>query len=133
MTADNRTVVASIGRDTYSTKLSTNKHSLIADEPPENGGTDAGPAPGDFMRMALASCTAITLRMYADRKKWDVDHIDVRVNSERTDYKTVFKCEIKITGNITDEQRARLEDIAHKCPVHNVLSHPIEVDTWITH
>jgi putative redox protein len=127
MTADNRTVVASIGRDTYSTKLSTDKHSLIADEPPENGGRDTGPAPGDFMRMALASCTAITLRMYADRKKLDVERIDVTVSSKRTDY----KCEITITGNITDEQRTRMEEIAHKCPVHNVLSHPIEVDTWI--
>ncbi|HEY5745440.1 MAG TPA: OsmC family protein [Chryseolinea sp.] len=133
MTDDNQTVVASIGRDTYSTKLSTGKHLLIADEPAENGGKDTGPTPGDYMRMALASCTAITLRMYADRKKLDVEHIDVTVNSERTDYKTIFKCEITITGNITDEQRARMEDIAHKCPVHNVLSHPIEIDTWIAH
>lgn len=133
MTADNRTVVASIGRDTYSTKLTTGEHSLIADEPPENGGQDTGPTPGDFMRMALASCTAITLRMYADRKKLAVERIDVTVNSERTEYKTIFKCEIKIDGNITDEQRARMEEIAHKCPVHNVLSHPIEVDTWIAH
>jgi len=133
MTSDNRTVVASIGRDTYSTKLSTVEHLLIADEPPENGGKDAGPSPGDFMRMALASCTAITLRMYADRKKLDIERIDVTVNSERTDYKTVFKCEIKIAGNISDEHRARMEEIAHKCPVHNVLSHPIEIDTWIAH
>jgi len=130
---DNRTVFASIGRNTYSATLSTGEHVLIADEPAENGGKDEGPTPGDYMRMALASCTAITLRMYADRKKFDVERIDVTVNSERTDYKTIFKCEIKITGNITNEQRARMEDIAHKCPVHNVLSHPIEIDTWIAH
>jgi putative redox protein len=133
MIADNGTVVASIGRDHYKTEITAGTHTLLADEPTGNGGTGSGPMPGDFMRMALASCTAITLRMYADRKKMDIERIDVTVNSERTDYKTVFKCEIKITGNITDEQRERMEDIAHKCPVHNVLSHPIEIDTWITH
>ncbi|SHH96614.1 putative redox protein [Chryseolinea serpens] len=133
MIADNGTVVASIGRDHYKTELTAGTHTLLADEHTGNGGTDSGPMPGDFMRMALASCTAITLRMYADRKKMDIERIDVTVNSERTDYKTVFKCEIKITGNITDEQRERMEDIAHKCPVHNVLSHPIEIDTWIAH
>jgi len=133
MIADNGTVVASIGRDHYKTELTAGMHTLLTDEPTGNGGTDSGPMPGDFMRMALASCTAITLRMYADRKKLDVERIDVKVNSERTEYKTIFKCEITIAGNITDEQRARLEEIAHKCPVHNVLSHPIEVDTWIVH
>lgn len=131
MIADNGTVVASIGRDHYKTELTSGTHTLLSDEPAGNGGTDSGPMPGDFMRMALASCTAITLRMYADRKKMDIERIDVTVNSERLEYKTVFKCEIAIVGNITEEQRARLEEIAHKCPVHVVLANPIEVETIV--
>ena len=69
---------ALIGRETYRTELSARQHRIIGDEPPEVGGTDQGPRPGDFLRMALASCTAITLRMYADRKKFPVESIRVK-------------------------------------------------------
>jgi len=131
MITDNRTVVATIGRNKYATEVSTGLHTLTSDEPPANGGHDAGPTPGDFMRMSLASCTAITLRMYADHKKLDVERINVTVNSNRVEYKTVFVCEITIEGNITEEQRKRMEEIAHKCPVHLVLANPIEIETRI--
>ncbi len=130
--ADNRAVTASIGRENYRTEIRTSVHTVLADEPAEVGGTDSGPTPGDFMRMSLASCTAITLRMYADRKKWDVEKIDVTVTNERDTYKTMFQCLISVTGKIDEKQRIRLLEIAHSCPVHKVLSNPITVNTEIT-
>jgi len=130
--ADNSAVTASIGRESYRTELKTSGHTVYADEPAEVGGADSAPTPGDFMRMSLASCTAITLRMYADRKKWDVEKIDVTVTNERDTYKTMFQCHIVVTGNIDENQRLRLQEIAHACPVHKLLSNPITVKTEIT-
>jgi putative redox protein len=127
--ADNRSVTATIGKDTYRTALKTSSHSLLADEPADVGGKNEGPTPGDLLRMSLASCTAITLRMYADRKKWAVDQIQVTVTSEKRQYKTVFSCVIAVTGVLSDEQRKRLMEIAHSCPVHKLLSNPIEIGT----
>lgn len=127
--ADNRTVTARIGRDAYRTELQTSAHTIHADEPNEAGGKNSGPTPGDFLRMSLASCTAITLRMYADRKSWDVEQIQVTVSNENQKYKTVFQCIISVTGNLSEAQRKRLVEIAHACPVHKVLANPIEVET----
>jgi putative redox protein len=130
--ADSRAVTASIGKDKYRTEVKTSVHTLYADEPEDVGGKDSGPTPGDFMRMSLASCTAITLRMYADRKKWDVEKIVVTVTNERDNYKTMFQCLISITGNIDESQGMRLLEIAHACPVHKVLSNPVTVNTEMT-
>jgi len=126
---DNRTVTATIGRDAYRTELKTSAHSIQADEQAEDGGKNAGPTPGDLLRMSVASCTAITLRMYADRKKWEVDQIQVTVSNEKKQYKTVFKCVISVSGVLSEDQRKRLVEIAHACPVHKVLSNPIEIET----
>lgn len=126
---DNRVVTATIGRDAYLTALQSSIHTMNADEPMEVGGKDLGPTPEDLLRMSLASCTAITLRMYADRKKWDVDQIQVTVSDEKKKYKTVFQCIIKLTGGLSEEQRKRLVEIAHACPVHKVLLSPIEIET----
>jgi len=124
--------VAVIGRDTYRTELTARTHSIIGDEPPEAGGTDLGPRPGDFIRMGLASCTAITLRMYADRKKYDVDGIQVKVSNGPLDGKTTYISEIEITGSLTSEQRDRMLQIAKLCPVHKILTNPIEIQTQLT-
>lgn len=129
---DNRVVTATIGRDAYLTALQSSIHTMHADEPMEVGGKDLGPSPEDLLRMSLASCTAITLRMYADRKKWDVDQIQVTVSHEKKKYKTVFQCIIKLAGGLSEEQRKRLAEIAHACPVHKVLLSPIEIETKMT-
>lgn len=129
---DNRTVTATLRKDIYRTEISTSVHTLFADEPAEVGGKDSGPTPGDFMRMSLASCTAITLRMYADRKKWEVNEIQVTVSSEKDTYKTMFQCLISLSGNIDEKQRLRLLEIAHACPVHKVFSNPISINTELT-
>jgi putative redox protein len=122
-------VTAIIERDHYRTELIASGKTIISDEPEEVGGTDEGPAPGEFLLISLASCTAITLRMYADRKKWDVSKIKVEVASEKIENKTIFKREILLEGILEEDQRQRLLQIANSCPVHKVLTSPIEIDT----
>ncbi len=120
---------ATIGTEVYQTELVAGAHTLIADEPEGNGGKDMGPQPGDFLRMSLASCTAITLRMYANRKKFDIHQIRVSVSNGPTTDKTILQTDIEITGNITEEQRTRMMQIAKLCPVHKMLTKPIEIET----
>jgi putative redox protein len=127
-----QTAVATIGNDVYKTELVARDHTVIADEPLDVGGKDLGPRPGDFLRMGLASCTAITLRMYANRKGWDVQQIRVQVSNGPFDGKSSYKTEIEITGNIDEEQRNRLLQIAKLCPVHKVLTNPIEIGTSLS-
>ena len=122
-------VIATIGKDHYRTELIASGKKVIADEPEDVGGTNSGPAPGEFLMISLASCTAITLRMYADRKQWSVDKIIVEVASEKVDNKTIFKREISFEGALDEEQRKRLLQIANSCPVHKTLTNPIEVTT----
>jgi len=125
-------VTATIGRDAYKTELVTSGHHVIADESIEVGGTDLGPAPGEFLMISLASCTAITLRMYANRKKWNVEKIKVEVAFEKAQYKTIFKREISFEGELDDDQRNRLLQIANSCPVHKTLTNPIEIETKLS-
>jgi putative redox protein len=120
---------AVIGEDTYKTELSVRTHKLVADEPLDVGGNDLGPRPGDFVRIALASCTAITLRMYANRKNMDVKEVRVQVSNGPFDGKTSYTSRIEIIGNLDEEQRKRLLQIAKLCPVHKTLTNPIEIET----
>ena len=122
-------VTAVIGRDRYRTELITNGHHLVADEPEEVGGKNLGPGPGEFLMVSLASCTAITLRMYADRKQWPLEKIRVEVTSEKADKTTIFLRHVYFEGALDDEQRNRLLQIANACPVHRTLTNPIEIKT----
>ena len=122
-------VTAIIGREAYRTELLTNEHHLIADEAEEVGGKNMGPTPGEFLMVSLASCTAITLRMYADRKRWSVEKIRVEVTSDKIDKTTVLTRHVYLEGTLDDDQRARLLQIANACPVHKVLTNPIEIKT----
>ncbi|HEY9045136.1 MAG TPA: OsmC family protein [Ohtaekwangia sp.] len=127
-----KTAIATIGKDAYATQLETTSHTLTADEPVADGGKDLGPQPTDFLRMSLASCTAITLRMYADRKGMNVEKIKVTISTETIDNKTVFHRSVEVTGAIDDEQRKRLLHVANSCPVHKILTNPIEVQTQLS-
>ena len=122
-------VSALVGLDHYKTIVTTDTHTIVADEPLDNGGKDLGPHPGDFLRISLATCTAITLRMYADRKGYDVKQVEVKVNTEVVENTTVFNTQIEIIGNIDDKARERMMQIAKLCPVHKMLSRPIEIIT----
>ena len=112
--------------DIYKTELKINQHLLIADELPEVGGKDEGPAPGDYLCMSLASCKAITLRMYAQRKNWKIDVIKVKVDlvkgSEMESGNNTFFSEVDIKGDLNDEQKARMLQIAKACPIDRILT-----------
>lgn len=122
-------VTAVIGHEPYRTEILTTGHRLVADEPEEVGGKNAGPGPGDFLMISLASCTAITVKMYANRKQWPVEKIRVEVSSEKIDKVTRFTRHLYLEGALNEEQRARLLQIANACPVHKTLTNPIEILT----
>jgi putative redox protein len=129
---EEKIAIATITDEIYRTEIKVRKHTVIADEPEDVGGKDLGPRPGDFYRMSLASCTAITLRMYANRKNFDVKSIEVSVSTEEGDGKTILHTNIKINGNLDEAQNTRLLQIAKRCPVHKVLTNPIEINTQLS-
>ena len=114
---------------------------LTADEPLEAGGRDAGPNPYELLTAALGACTAITLRMYADRKEWPLDGItvslrhnkvhdaDCRDCPEKARKIDAFERVIALHGALSAEQRQRLLEIADRCPVHRSLHEPVRVTT----
>src|SRR5258708_15123258 len=120
-------VTAIIGKEHYKTDLIATGHELLADEPDDSGGGNVGPSPGQFLQLALASCTAITLRMYADRKNIPLEKIRVEVNAERIGETMVFQRQIYFEEQVTEGQREKLLQIANACPVHRTLTHPIEI------
>ena len=123
---------ASIAKEHYRLTLKNGEHEFYADEPKTLGGGDTAPAPDDLLEASLASCTAITLRMYADRKEWKVDTIEVSVNVERVaNNKTVFSRKILFTGDIDAEQKERLLQIAKACPVSKTLLGEIEINSSV--
>jgi len=133
-------VTANIDRSNYKTILSNGRHQVIADEPVPYG-TDEGADPYSLLLMALGSCVAITIRMYADRKKWDLEDVKVELSQERVHSKDCNDCEstqgfvhviqkkVKLSGNLDDKQRARLMEIADRCPVNKTLLNEIKIKT----
>jgi putative redox protein len=123
-------VTATTGRTNYATEIQSRNHRLSADEPRESGGLDTGPTPSDLLIAALASCTSITLRMYADRKSWAIDAIHVSVTSTRAPDKTVsVERVLSFEGALTDEQKNRLADIAERTPVTLALKAGVAIHT----
>lgn len=126
--------------DNFTTTIQTKKHTLIADEP-EDIGDDFGPSPYDFLSAGLAACTVMTLKMYAQRKKWDLQEVFVYITYAKkhsadlmldvdkpTKYDHLSK-KLKFVGNLDDKQKQRLKEIASKCPVHRTLQSDIIIDT----
>ncbi|MGA9650011.1 OsmC family protein [Pedobacter sp.] len=120
-------VKATINKEHYACSVTNGAHEVIVDEPVELGGTHKGFAPKGLLMASLASCVAITLRMYVDRKGWAVDKIEVEVNMGIENAQNIFLEEITCTGDLTEEQKQRLEDIATKCPVRKILTAGNEV------
>lgn len=97
-------------------------HSIVVDEPPRAGGTDTGPRPTLLLAASLASCTAVTMEMYAERKGWDVGKIEVDVDVAYDGAAPIaFEVVLRLPDGLSDEQRDRLRTIAGKCPVHKVI------------
>lgn len=107
------------------------QHTTTVDEPAEMGGEDTGPTPQELLAASLASCTAITLQMYAERKGWDIGDLEVECTFKPAPERgcpTRFELVMRIDGEIDDEQLARLRVIATKCPVHRVLDGEVMFD-----
>lgn len=125
-------VKASLGKTKYYTEVIAGENSLITDEPLDKGGQNKGFNPFEILATSLASCTAATLRMYIDRKEWEVENIDVEVELENFPLTklAVFKRNINFEGSdLSDEQLKRLHAIADACPVHKILLNEIEIQT----
>ncbi len=124
-------VTGHIDRSHYKTVLSNARHELIGDEPKSSGGTELGFSPSELLCSALAACTCATLRMYADRKQWSLEKIDVTITMQKDVTKTItnMEREIQLIGNLIDEQRRRLIEIAEQCPIHKILTNPIKIQT----
>lgn len=121
---------ATLGDVDYLVTLKSGAHVLTSDEPVERGGKNAGPAPYELLTGALASCTAITLRMYAERKQWPLGAVEVDVQFNRAaDKSTWIDRVLKLSGPLTDEQRARFADIAERTPVTLTLKSGVEIRT----
>ncbi len=126
-------------RGAYRTDVTAGRHTLVSDEPASVGGDDAGPTPYDLLLSALGSCTGMTLRMYADRKDWPLEEVTVRLTHEKIHAEDCDHCdtdegkvdridrEVELEGDLSEDQRRRLLEIANKCPVHRTLHSEVDV------
>ncbi len=115
-------IIASIRDKNYTTEISVGRYHFIADEPEVLGGSDKGPSPGAILRASLASCVAITLKMYADRKEWDLGEIEVKVTDELLDTGQIrLNKKISFEKEVSEDQKKKLAIIADKCPISKVL------------
>ncbi|GIW41249.1 MAG: hypothetical protein KatS3mg076_1826 [Candidatus Binatia bacterium] len=129
------------GRSGFAVDIEVRQHRLRGDEPLEVGGTDTGPSPYEYLLAALGSCTVMTLRLYADRKKWPLEGVVVKLRHEKVHAQDCADCEtkegwidriereIELQGNLDTEQRERLLEIANRCPVHRTLRSEIDIRT----
>ena len=127
----------------FTQAITVGRHSLRADEPVSVGGDDSEPSPYDFLLAGLGACTSMTLRMYADRKQWPLERVTVRLKHEKIHAQDCAECEtkegkidriereIEIAGDLDVAQRARLLEIANKCPVHRTLHSEVIVPTQL--
>ena len=127
--ADGVVVVSESGKGRYQQEVLVGQHRLLADEPASMGGDDSGPAPFDLLLSALGACTAMTLRMYAERKKLPLNRVSVTLRHEKVDVDGVRRDQIErrisLEGDLGPSERQRLLEIAEKCPVHRALGQPL--------
>lgn len=129
--------------DNFTTSIQTSNHFIIADEPASIGGDDFGPSPYDFLSAGLAACTVMTLKMYAQRKKWDLQEVytyityskkhsdDLKIDLDEPKRIDHLQKRLKFVGNLDDAQKAKLKEIASKCPVHRTLISDTIIETQV--
>ena len=137
-------VSAHIGASGFRVQIEAGAHAFVADEPIEAGGTDEGATPYDLVLAALGACTAMTLRMYADRKQWPLESVTVHLRHGRSHAADEQQCEnrpvrldqiertLEMSGPLTHEQRVRLAEIAERCPVHRTLDAGVRITTRLS-
>ena len=129
------TAVTELEGATYLTKIYAGGHFIYADEPENIGGTDLGMNPAALLLASLGSCTAITLRMYADRKGISLEKIRIHLSickEENMSSSTRIERKIEFGGRLSEEEKVRLIQIADRCPIHKMLSNPIQIDTSLS-
>jgi putative redox protein len=141
VTDEREWITAIVGPTGYRTEITAGPHRYFADEPVALGGTGTGPTPYELLLGALGSCMAMTLRMYADRKRWPLHGVRIDLRTERAHEQDCEKCEdeevglpriarrIELAGPLSDEQRDRLHQIADRCPVKQTLQRGLVVET----
>jgi putative redox protein len=141
--AADKVVLVKVGADTLLADVRAGRHTFVLDEPLDAGGQDRGPTPYDLLLAALGACTAITLRLYADQKKWPLQAIEVRLRHQRVHRSDCEQCEqsgqmleeiekeLMLLGPLTPEQRQRLELISQKCPVQKTLAAGLRINTHL--
>ncbi len=123
-------VTANNGKENYLIEIqSSTANVVIADEPKEKGGQDKGFSPKELLASALAACTSATVRMYCNRKGWDLKNVYVQIELIEEESKTIFNRKIQFEGTLDETQRHRLFIVANACPIHKILTHTITVDT----
>ena len=134
-------IVTETGEGKFINRVEAAGHTLRADEPRAAGGDDAGPSPYDFLLISLGTCTSMTLRMYAERREWPLESVRVRLSHEKIHARDCEECEtedgridriereIVLTGDLDEDQRARLLEIANKCPDHRTLHSEVDIVT----
>ena len=132
-----------IAEDNFTTTIQTKNHTLIADEPLSAGGNDFGPSPYEYLNAALAACTVMTLKLYAERKKWDLKEVfvyishsrvhsdDLKIDVDRPKYLDYITKKLKFVGNLDDQKKEKLKDIASRCPVHKTIASKVIFDTKV--
>jgi putative redox protein len=115
----------------YALGIRAGRHELSADEPQSAGGTDTGPNPLQLLLSALGACTSITLRMYAERKRWELGEIDVDLQLSRDGETESIERRVHFSASLSEEQRARLAEVAEKTPVTRILKRGLPIVTRI--
>ncbi len=118
---------APVGRIAQSIEI--NGHMVLSDVDQATGGDNMGPDPHDLLDAALGACTALTLKLFAQRKGWPLENADVRIRHEESPGRYQLFREVTLHGDLDEEQRSRLLEIANKCPVHRILSGEILIET----
>lgn len=141
--SSDKKVVVRTGPAGLTTEIRAGNHSFIADEPASAGGKDLGPTPYDFLSAALGACTSMTLRIYADRKKWPLQNIKVHLQHGKiymSDSRDIdnpksmidhIERQLELEGDLTQDQKVKLLEIADKCPVHKTLNSEISIKTTL--
>jgi len=118
-------------RENLSFEISVSGHKLIADVSEKLGGANEGPDPHDYLQAALAACTAITMQMYANRKGIPLTSSDIKVQIIKEGLENQIRREIKLIGDLTEEQRTSLFNIAEKCPIHHLLQRGAQIESHL--
>ncbi len=113
----------------FGQKIAIGSHVLVADEPKDDFGDDTGPAPHELLLAALGSCTSMTVKLYADRKEWPLEAVHVVLNGRQEEAGFLIERRLELAGALSDEQKARLLEIADKCPVAKTLKGTIRIVT----